>query len=106
MIGSNLALPDNFPDDVPVHENLKLNAVTPIPGGGISLSGVADSDLDDVASFHAAKMVEHGWTDATPPQATPSQRTLRFTRGSRNAMINLMPASPGTSVGVMLIGLG
>ncbi|PKP79052.1 MAG: hypothetical protein CVT81_00915 [Alphaproteobacteria bacterium HGW-Alphaproteobacteria-3] len=105
-VGSNLALPDDFPDDVPVYENLKLHAVTPIPGGGLSLSGIAGGDLGEVARFYAAEMVAHGWTDASPPPAAPSQRTLQFTKGSRNVMITLMPASPGTSVSITLIGSG
>jgi len=104
--GSNLALPEDFPDDVPVYESLKLHAVTPVPGGGMSLSGVADSDPEEVARFYSEKMVEHGWTDASPPQAAPSQRTLRFTKGSRNAMITLMPANPGTSVSLTIMSLG
>jgi len=62
-VGSNLALPDDFPDDVPVYENLKLHAVTPIPGGGPSLSGIAGGDLGEVARFTLRRWLRtDGWT--------------------------------------------
>lgn len=105
QVGKNLSLPDNFPEDVPIYEGISLHAATPIPGGGISLSGIADSNLDDVAGFYATKMVELGWDDQSPPQSAPSQKTLRFVKGARNTMITLMPANPGTSVSVMVMNI-
>ena len=42
----------------------------------------------------------------SPAQAVATQRTLRFTKGARNAMLNLVPTDPGTTVSLNLMDLG
>jgi hypothetical protein len=106
QVGTNLDLPADFPDDIPVYPGLSLHSVAPVPGGGLSVSGRTEDEMAEVAAFYAREMAASGWTDNSPAQAVATQRTLRFTKGARNAMLNLVPTDPGTTVSLNLMDLG
>lgn len=105
QVGSNLALPNDFPDDVALPAELNIMGVTPTPVG-LNVIAHTQDDMEMVIRFLVAEMARQGWAEASPAQAVPTMRTLRFSKGARSAMFNLVAADPGTSVTLVLMGAG
>lgn len=101
--GSNLALPDGFPDDVPVYPAINIFATGAL-GQGHMIQGQAPDGLAAVTDFYMTRMAADGWTNESDAQALPGMRMLQFAKDGRAATINLIENDPGTTVQMTVTG--
>jgi hypothetical protein len=95
--GSDVPAPEGFPADVALYPDLNVFSSATVPGGHM-LQGVTADDPDEVASFYTREMTDQGWKDESPSSHSPVMRTLRFTKGTREASVNLLPTGDKTAV--------
>ncbi len=100
--GSNLKVPDGFPDDVALYPGMNVFSAGDIAGQAQMLQGQAGADANTVEDFYRKEMTAKGWKDTSPGTQSPVMRMLQFTKGSRGASISLLPGNPGTTVQIML----
>jgi hypothetical protein len=95
--GSDLPAPRGVPKDVAIYPDLNVFSSAVVPGGHM-VQGVTPDDPDEVASFYTRAMTDQGWKDESPATHSPVMRTLRFTKGTREASVNLLPTGDKTAV--------
>jgi hypothetical protein len=95
--GAELSPPRGFPEDVAIYPDLNVFSAAVVPGGHM-LQGVTADDPDEIASFYQRTMTDQGWKDESPTTRSPVMRTLRFTKGTREASVNLLPTGDKTAV--------
>lgn len=103
LAGSNLAVPADFPDDVPIYPDLNISAVNNV-GPNRMIQGIAQVGVEEVATFYLAQMPAKGWTANGDQQPTPAMRMLRFTKGERTAGVTIMATGPGAAVALTTMG--
>ncbi len=103
VAGSNLALPADFPSDIPIYPDLNISGVNNV-GQTRMIQGIADDSVEDVATFYLARMAAEGWTASADQQPAPTMRMLQFTKAGRTVGINVMQTGPGASVSLTAMG--
>ncbi|MEZ5488888.1 MAG: hypothetical protein R3F50_01045 [Gammaproteobacteria bacterium] len=105
LVGNNLNLPADFPDDVAMFPDIQILSVNTMPLGYMVQAQVAASH-DDITAFYAARMVADGWTDTTSDVQSPAMRSLTFEKADRRAAVNLLPTQPNTTLQITVLTLG
>lgn len=103
LSGSNLAVPDDFPTDVPIYPDLNISAVNNV-GPTRMIQGIARNSVEEVATFYLAQMPARGWTASGDEQPTPAMRMMQFTKGERTAGVSITATGPGASVALTTMG--
>lgn len=99
-VGSNLDLPADFPEDVPVPSGWSIMATTPAPGGYMvqALSGDGAQGIMDAMR---ASLTDQGWTETSADSPTPQMQRLGFTKDDR--MTNVVITENGDTHAVQII---
>lgn len=103
LSGSNLAVPADFPGDVPIYPGLNISTTNSL-GQTLMIQGIAPNSVEEVATFYLAQMATEGWTASADQQPAPTMRTLNFTKGGRTVGVTMMTTGPGTSVALTTMG--
>lgn len=103
VAGSNLAVPADFPTDIPIYPALNISAVNNV-GPSRMVQGIAQDTVEEVATFYLAQMPAKGWTVSNDQQPVPTMRTLQFAKGGRTVGITMMATGPGASVALTTMG--
>lgn len=103
VAGSNLALPADFPGDIPIYPGLNISGVNTV-GQTRIIQGIADHSVEEVATFYLAQMVAEGWTASADQQPAPTMRMLQFTKAGRTVGINVTQTGPGAMVSLTTMG--
>jgi hypothetical protein len=85
--GAGLAMPADFPTDIPVMSGYKVRAkVTPPGGKSSSISLTGTSTLKAVHDFYSSEMAKQGWKQASD-SAEEDSFTLVYNKDNRSVMI-------------------
>ena len=85
--GAGLAMPADFPKDLPVFSGYKVNAKSTPPGGkGGTISLTGSSSLKAVQDFYTSEMAKQGWTQ-TGESADAGSFVQNYAKEKRSAMI-------------------
>jgi len=95
--GTNVALPDGFPDDVPVYPQASLFSASQVPGLGFMVQGRSSDTVDKVGAFYASEMRGRGWTEDGSTQ-TSAMQAAQYKKGNRTASVALLPGDDGTTI--------
>ncbi len=79
--GSNLELPTDFSEDVPVFPGSNIYAAANM-GMGMTIQAASDAPADTIKAFCSDKMPDNGWAEAEGASA-PGTQNLRFTKEKR-----------------------
>lgn len=85
--GSNVALPEGFPDDIPLPEGLTLFANSKIPGG-FMIQGRSEQEAEALKEFFNQAATEAGWQAGQSGVAGPVHQ-LQFDSGNRKLGVNI-----------------
>jgi len=102
--GANLALPANFPKDVPAYPNANIYGTGEVPGMGFILQAQSQDAPDKVADFYKAQMAANGWSVIASDISLPHMQQLGFEKDARKTAINLMPNGEGTTLQITAAG--
>lgn len=87
--GSNLNLPDGFPDDVTLPANMNvISTSTPLPNTQM-IMGVTPSMPDAVLEEIRANLTGAGWSEAAFQQLTPQMAKVDFEKDGRMANVTI-----------------
>lgn len=103
VAGSNMAVPADFPTDIPIYPALNISAVNNV-GPSRMVQGISQDTVGEVATFYLAQMPAKGWAASGDQQPAPTMRTLQFTKGGRTVGITMMATGPGASVALTTMG--
>lgn len=89
-VGNDAAMPDNFPKDVPVYNDLKLN-LTQTTNDGIVIQGTVTDDMDTVSAFFKEQAVKQGWEEQSSMNTTgdTAMTMLSYTKGDRTLNVTV-----------------
>ncbi len=96
-----VAMPEDFPQDVPVYENAKPFHVQKLPQDAHSVIFRADGQTKEIYDFYHSKMSAQGWNVAQEYQAK-EQSFLSFKKGK---MITNMTISKDPKTGKQIIAI-
>ena len=99
--GGEVAMPEDFPQDVPVFENAKPFHVQKLPQDARSVIFKADGQTKEIYDFYHSKMSAQGWNVAQEYQAK-EQSFLSFKKGK---MITNMTISKDPKTGKQIIAI-
>lgn len=105
QVGTNLTLPNDFPDDIAIFPGMQIIAASVMPQGHM-VHAQTSATLDEIADFYTAQMTADGWVDTTSDVQPPAMRSLIFEKGERRAGVTLIPGTPNTTIQVTTVTLG
>ncbi len=103
QVGQNLALPEGFPDDVPIAPNWSIMSVSPVPQGGYMVQAMTPEDIDTVLATARQGFTAAGWSEASASQASPQMSRVGFEKGTRISSVNLIDG--GAQLAVQIVTL-
>jgi hypothetical protein len=99
--GGNVALPDNWPESVPIMSGARITYAGTMmaeQGGGTSVAYVTQSSPAEAAEYYKSELPKNGWTIAMT-SATPDGAIVSATRGEDEGVMVYIGGSPeGTTV--------
>jgi hypothetical protein len=98
QVGSNLALPPGFPDDVLLHPSESVMSIAPAPGGGYLVQALSNTPTDELAGWHRSEMEKRGWAEQGGGGAGVP---LSFMKDDRIASVNFIPNGDGVALQIM-----
>ncbi len=98
--GTNLELPDGFPDDVPLYPQMNIVASGTLPTGVFTVQGMSDDAPERLAEFYGTELAGAGWTESAS-QRSPAMRSVQYQKGDRTTSINLVANGTGTMIQLM-----
>lgn len=101
VTGDDAGIPEGFPADVPLPENLRVDNVSALPAQGTYvLQGHVPDELESVAPVMHQRIMEQGWTEDTPAQAQelPDMKMVNFKKEGKMLNVTLFREDNGTSV--------
>jgi hypothetical protein len=98
-----LALPDDFPRDVPTYPEASLTWVNLDENGSLASFSTAD-DPSEVAEYLSREFASQGWMTETSQQ--PVGRTILAIKGSREATVLITGEGDTTQIEVILMPRG
>ena len=96
-VGTNLELPDGFPDDVPVSSDWTIMAVSPTPGGYM-INGSTERTVDEALAAVRQQLTAEGWTETGFSNSNSVMTQVGFSKDERITNINLMDTGANRSV--------
>jgi len=106
-MGEGATLPDEWPSDVPMLEDLKLQmAGADTAQGAFTVNGLTGESPEEAAAWFSEQMKAEGWEETlNMNQSIPKpMRMLQYTKDERSSVINVMKTEQGTTVSVMVQG--
>jgi len=97
--GENIALPEDFPKDVPVYPDATLVTSMATPEG-VMISSRSSADPGDVLAFYKKELASEGWKLEAEMNMGP-QRMLTFSKGDRQATVTLSSDEGETQISLM-----
>ena len=97
-VGTNLALPPDWPNDVVLHPSENIMAVAPAPSGGYLVQALSNTPADELAGWHRSEMEKSGWAEQGGGGAGAP---LSFRKDDRIASVNFIPNGDGVAVQIM-----
>lgn len=101
--GAEARVPEGFPSDIPLPENLSIINVSSLPAQGTYvLQGNVPEALESVSATLKSAVEEQGWTEETPAQVQelPDMKMMNFKKEGKMLNITLFREDTGTSVNV------
>ena len=99
--GESVALPADFPDDIPVPDGVTWNVVqnAQIEGrAGVTAQGMLKTPLADVAAFMKKEAESQGWATEQSFQQAGQMEMLTFSKGERMLNVTLTDTGDGTAL--------
>src|SRR5690606_34377335 len=82
--GLNVAMPGDFPDDIPVPEGMKLHlANTAAESGVYNIQGESPLGLDALTDFYKTETAAQGWTEVSATAMGGVMASLEFEKDDR-----------------------
>lgn len=103
--GTNVSLPEGFPEDVPVYPQANLYSASQMPGLGFMVQGRSSEAVDKVSAFYKSEMTGRGWTE-DGSQQTPAMHMAQYKKGERTASVTLLPDGDGTTIQLTVMASG
>lgn len=97
--GEDIALPDGFPEDVPVYPKSTLVTSMATPDG-VMVSSRSSADAGDVLAFYKKELGSKGWTVEAEMNMGP-QRMLSFSKGDRQATVTISSDEGETQISLL-----
>lgn len=98
--GENVAIPENFPKDVPVYKGLKPTMSSTMGGeGSFMLSGTIEDSPDDAATYYSREAAANGWTETTKI-SQPQMIMLAYEKDDRAMTIMSSSEAGSTSLSI------
>jgi hypothetical protein len=97
-------IPENFPSDVPVYSDAKVQgsyAVNGASGQGYTVALQTDDSLADVTAWYKREVVAKGWTVATEMTVEGSY-ILSATKDSRGLNVSVSADDDGVTIGLVV----
>ena len=89
--GAAAEIPEDFPKDVPLYENMTLMAVQHDPAlTVVNLTASSDDSPDAIAEFYKEQTAEHGWTQDADMSQPGGMHMLIYSKGDRNLQLVLV----------------
>lgn len=94
-----MAMPDDFPKDVPIFKGAALTQVQPLANNAHNVIFTTSAPVADVSSFYEQQMTGGGWK-VTQQFARPSNAFMSFQKGNMIANLTVAedPNTPGQQV--------
>jgi hypothetical protein len=99
--GESVALPDNFPADLPIPEGIIWQMVQSSQADGkdmLIVQGSVPSPLDTVASSVRGKLAEQGWETVSTFMQAGEAEMLSFKKGDRELSVSISKDGEKTQV--------
>lgn len=97
QVGTNLKLPEGFPEDVPIADDWSIIAVTPAPGG-YSVSAMTDSSIEEALDAARDLLASEGWTETRAAQNNPMMVQAGFSKDQRMTNLNLIDTGDNRTI--------
>lgn len=101
--GTNVALPEGFPDDVPVYPQANIVTASQLAGQGFMVQGRSADAIDAIGAFYSSGMTGRGWTQDSA-QRTPAMHIAQYSKAGRTASVSLVPDKDGTTIQLTVMG--
>ena len=102
-VGTKAEVPEDFPDDVPVHPEAKVEGAMSMPGKGQMLTFGTKSAPDEVYRFYKDGLAEQGWT-IEADMNFGGQHMMSGRKGERMASVQVMEGDEGGTRVVLTVG--
>jgi hypothetical protein len=102
-VGAKADLPDDFPDDVPVHPEASVEGSMSMPGKGQMITFQTDSTPDEVYRFYKSGLVDEGWS-IEADMNVGGQHMMAAEKGDRVVSLQMMPGDEGGTRVVVTVG--
>lgn len=99
--GESVALPDNFPADIPVPDGVTWKLVQNASTGGksgVTAQGMLQTPVADVAAFVKEETAKEGWTSEQSFQQAGQMEMMTFKKEERMLHITLTGTDDGTAI--------
>lgn len=104
-VGSEAAIPDTFPKDVPVYRGMKLN-LSQAGDDGFVIQGTVTDDIDRVTAFIKSEAEKQGWSEESTFSTTGGEALTMFnyTKGERTLNISVVRQDAETMIQIATSG--
>ena len=94
------ALPDGFPDDVPLHDSMEVYMSLTDGASGFTIQAASDAAAYDLVDFYKFEAGKEGWVETmeAPRRREGSMQALIFEKNGRNLNLVFTEGDDGTSV--------
>lgn len=97
--GDSVALPADFPKDIPVPDGVTWNLVQNIANGdtkGVTAQGMLDKTVAEVAAFMKKEAAANGWESKETFQQPDQMEMLTYNKGERTLSVTITKADDKT----------
>jgi hypothetical protein len=101
QLGGKVAVPSNFPDDLPLYPDAVPFSAMETGGGTAILSLDTDKQAPVVYGFYKEQLPASGW-EIESELNVGGQRVLTATKGDRKAVIQIESTTRGARIGFLL----
>lgn len=99
--GSTVSLPDNFPADVPLYPDARIE-MAHSEGSSLNLIHKTSDSVDDVSQFFKTKLAEAGWADSETMD-TPRGAVISVSQGNRRVTITIVGEDDKTMISTLVV---
>jgi hypothetical protein len=97
--GGDVAIPEGFPKDVPLHEAFKASfANATAEQEQFSLQGIVPAPLDEMTKFYTGQAAEQGWKQEQEMTTNGEMSTFIYTKEGRTLSVVLVKEDANTNL--------
>ena len=100
--GKQASLPEDFPEDLPVHPEARVQGSMSMPGKGQMVTFETDESPDEIYRFYTDGLTGQGWT-IEAEMNFGGQRMVSASKDDRTASVQVVQGDKGTQV-VLTVG--